>query len=455
MTFRALMPIAIAALASCAGPEVAMRDARDQPPLPPMRTFATVEASPPGRANADITRDFLDLSFRLESGRELERFTRFEGPVTLRVAGPAPQSLDADLSRLLDRLRGEARIDITRVPADQAANVTVEIVPRAQMRRAVPAAACFVVPRIADWADFLRNRRGPAIDWSTLEIRERLAIFIPGDVAPQEVRDCLHEELAQALGPLNDLYRLPDSVFNDDNFHTVLTGFDMLILRATYSGDLRSGMTRAEVARRLPRILARLNPAGKGPRPVPAGPTPRIWIEAIETAFGPDVPSARRQVAAMDAVAIAGAERWEDVRLAFSLYALGRLSLGDAPDLAFGAFLRAAGIYGRDPATRIHGAHIAMQIAAFALASGEPAAAVEIVDANTDAVIAAQNAALLSTLLMVKSEALRDMGREGESQQLRTEALGWARYGYGDATEIRRRAAEIAAITPQRREAGS
>jgi len=34
--------------------------------------------------------------------------------------------------------------------------------------------------------------------------------------SPQEVRDCLHEELAQALGPLNDLYRLPDSVFNDD-----------------------------------------------------------------------------------------------------------------------------------------------------------------------------------------------------------------------------------------------
>ena len=52
------------------------------------------------------------------------------------------------------------------------------------------------------------------------------------------MRDCLHEELAQALGPLNDLYRLPNTVFNDDNFHSVLTGFDMTILRATYAPGL-------------------------------------------------------------------------------------------------------------------------------------------------------------------------------------------------------------------------
>jgi hypothetical protein len=65
-----------------------------------------------------------------------------------------------------------------------------------------------------------------------------VAVFIPSDVSPQEVRDCLHEEVAQALGPLNDLYRLPDSVFNDDNFHAVLTGFDMLILRTYYDAEL-------------------------------------------------------------------------------------------------------------------------------------------------------------------------------------------------------------------------
>ena len=61
--------------------------------------------------------------------------------------------------------------------------------------------------------------------------------------------------LSSATGPLNDLYHLPDSVFNDDNFHTVLTSFDMLILRAYYAPELQSGMNEAEAARRLPAAL--------------------------------------------------------------------------------------------------------------------------------------------------------------------------------------------------------
>ena len=57
------------------------------------------------------------------------------------------------------------------------------------------------------------------------------------------MRDCLAEEITQALGPANDLYRLPDSIWNDDNFHGMATAFDMLILRALYQPELESGMT--------------------------------------------------------------------------------------------------------------------------------------------------------------------------------------------------------------------
>ena len=103
-----------------------------------------------------------------------------------------------------------------------------------------------------------------------------VSLFIPSDASPQEIRDCLHEEFAQGLGPLNDLYRLPNSVFNDDNIHTILTDFDMMVLRATYAPELRSGMTRAEVAARLPAILRRINPAGEGVayRALPQHPAP-------------------------------------------------------------------------------------------------------------------------------------------------------------------------------------
>jgi hypothetical protein len=308
------------------------------------------------------------------------------------------------------------------------------------------------VPRLSSWDEFRRKGRSAAVDWTTLEKRERMAVFVPVDVPPQELRDCLHEEIAQALGPLNDLYRLTDSVFNDDNFHTVLTGFDMLILRATYAPELRSGMTREDVAARLPAVLDRLNPAGARRGAANRPPTDRDWIDEIETALGPSASMSRRRLAARRAVTIARARGWNDNRLAFSLFALGRLSLGAEPELALSSFLQAANIYAASPETAVHEAHIAMQLAAFALSAGQVDAAIDIVDASLPAVTEAENAALLASLLLVKAEAVEVVGRASEAARIRRDALGWARYGFGDETDIRRRAAEIAALNPLRRE---
>ncbi len=61
--------------------------------LPAMKVFSTPRAARPARSNAEIAQDFMDLTFRLESGRRIETFTRFEGPITVRLAGEAPRSL--------------------------------------------------------------------------------------------------------------------------------------------------------------------------------------------------------------------------------------------------------------------------------------------------------------------------------------------------------------------------
>ncbi len=120
------------------------------------------------------------------------------------------------------------------MPADGRASITIEAVTRDELQRAVPQAACFVVPRVVVLGRVPPQppRRRARLDDADARASGWRSSS-PRDVAPQEIRDCLHEELAQALGPLNDLYRLTDSVFNDDNFHTVLTGFDMLMLRAS------------------------------------------------------------------------------------------------------------------------------------------------------------------------------------------------------------------------------
>ncbi|MDG4648115.1 DUF2927 domain-containing protein [Roseibacterium sp. SDUM158017] len=417
--------------------------------LPAMNRFTGAQPDAPSRSNAEIAADFLDLGFAMESGRPIERMSRFEGPITVAVNGTAPASLLADLDALVARLRAEAGIDIRRTDAaDGPAGITIETLPRARMQRVVPQAACFVVPRVSSWAEFRRARSGRDLDWTTLATRERVAVFIPGDVSPQEVRDCLHEEVAQALGPLNDLYRLPDSVFNDDNFHAILTGFDMLILGAYYDDALSSGMTRTEVASRLPAILARLNPRGERRAGAAVRPTSRAWIEAIETALGPGASEARRIQSAERAVTIAHNAGWRDTRLGFSHFALGRLTLSRDADRSVAAFQTAAAIFERVAPGGIQSAHVDMQLAAFSLSAGRPDEALRLTERALPAAMKAQNAALLSTLQMIRAEALGATGRSAEGRVVRLDSLGWGRYGFGSNAAVGARLTEVAALAP-------
>ncbi|WP_424973784.1 DUF2927 domain-containing protein [Dinoroseobacter sp. S124A] len=446
-----LVPLAL--LAGCASGPPAPQTAppsRLQPSdeLPPMKTFGTYEPAPVGRSNGQLAADFVELSFQMESGRALTRFTRFEGPVRVAVIGDAPLTLGPDLARLLDRLRREAGLDIARAGQNEAAQIVVEALPRREIQRYVPQAACFVVPNVAGWSEFLRNRRSAVVDWTRLQTRTRASVFVPNDVSPQEVRDCLHEEIAQALGPLNDLYRLENSVFNDDNFHPVLTSFDMLMLRVTYAPELRSGMLPAQVAEKLPSILSRLNPAGRpAGRAQPSVPR-RDWINAVEAALGPGTSPRKREETAVEAVRIARDAQFPDVRSAFSYYVLGRLALGSDPELSLASFLQAGGLYGAAEGTEVQQAHVTMQIVAFALINGQANTALRLANNALPAVQRSENAALLATLLMMKAEALDLLGRASEAETVRLDSLGWARYGIGSDARVRARLAEIAALPP-------
>jgi len=417
--------------------------------LPPMKLPAGRAAAPTKRSNASIAQEFMALSFQLESGRRLPVLTRFEGPISIRVTGiRTGPATGRDLDLLLARLRNEARIPITRVNPDQPANITIQFLSRATLRRAVPQAACFVAPGVDSWAAFRSRRNAEGRDWAALTTRTRMAVFIPGDVSAQEVRDCLQEEIAQALGPVNDLYYLTDSVFNDDNFHTILTGFDMMILRLYYDAELRSGMTPQTVAGLLPRILNRINPRGRGGGTAGLTITPNAWINEIETALGARGAGSVQLAAAKRAVQFAKDSGWNDNRLGFSLYALGRLALGQNSNLALNSFAEADAIFRANPDTELHAAHVAVQSAAFALSGGRPKAAIEIADENTAIALRAENPSLLSTLLMIKAAALDADGRAAQAEIVRRDALGWARYGLTTSTEIRARLTEIAALAP-------
>jgi len=415
--------------------------------LPPMRAFAPAPLVPPKRSNAEIARDFLDLSFRMESGKELPFMTRFEGPITVRLTGETSDQMLDDLHALLTRLRREAGINILMTNEDDA-SITVEAIPLNTLQGVAPRAACFVVPRVESWAEFSRKAGTSALDWSTLERRERASVFIPSDAAPQEVRDCLHEELAQAIGPLNDLYRLPDSIFNDDNIHTVLTGFDMLILRAYYAPEMRNGMTEAEALEVIPTVLARLNPAGRSISPQSRSATSREWIDAMATAVSSGSSQNRRRRAAQSAIAIGTDSGWSGPRQGFAYYAYGRLEVANDPQRALRAFDAAEALYRQSDNTDIHAAHIAVQKAAFTLASGDTDATLALTNAAIPVAEQHQNAALLSTLMMFKAEALDMGGNNDAADAVRLDSLGWARYGFGSDRNVQARLAEVASLRP-------
>lgn len=397
------------------------------------------------RSNEDIARDFMDLTFRMESGRLLPVLSRFEGPITVRATGQIPASGKSELTHLLNRFRNEARLNIREITSGPA-SINVEFVPRSSIQQTYSNVACFVVPRVSSWEEFRQSRHTRVLNWASVTQRDRVAVFVPADSSAQEIRDCLHEEMAQAMGPLNDLYRLSDSVFNDDNFNTTLTGFDMVILRAFYAPELKSGMSQKEVAAHLPAILARVNPAGRYRGGEPTNVTPRFWINAIEIALTSGNNMARRQASARQALATAKAQGWNDGRLAFSYFALGRLTLAKDPEAALSYFDAAGKIYRRLPGGQIHAAHVDMQFAAYALTQGQATKALGIVDASMPVVSRAQNAALMATMLFIKTEALSLLGRDAEARAVRIDSQRWARYGFGTDAQIRARSAEIAAL---------
>ena len=69
-------------------------------------------------------------------------------------------------------------------------------------------------------------------------------------------RACIHEELAQGLGLLNDSKDARPSIFNDDDEFALLTTHDEELLRLLYHPNLRPGMHLSQARPLIRRILA-------------------------------------------------------------------------------------------------------------------------------------------------------------------------------------------------------
>lgn len=238
---------------------------------PPVVAASARSLGAPRRANADMARDLVDLTFRNEAGESRAVFARWEGPVRVRLAGAFAEDA-AFLDSLLTELGALTGLEMRRVGALEAADLRIRAVRPARFAAAAPGALCGSQHE-GDWRAAARFSAG--------------IVDIPADASPARRRICLIEEIAQLLGPVNDLERLPDTIFNDDGAHVALTPFDRLMLRVLYAPELKPGMSAEETRGAAIAALARLNPAGihAGAAAAPSPPESAEWSAAYRTAL--------------------------------------------------------------------------------------------------------------------------------------------------------------------------
>ena len=139
---------------------------------------------------------------------------------------------------------------------------------------------------------------------------------------------------------------------------------------------------------------------------------------------------------------------WQDHRRAFAHYAMGRVLQTNDPEGAYKHYLAADRFYANSPGTALHRAYAATQLAAYAITKGQGAEALRLIAPHVSTARRNENAALLSTLLLLRSEALELENRHAEARSVRLDSIGWARYGFGADWAVRAKLREIASLNP-------
>lgn len=200
--------------------------------------------------DAEIIDGFKKTVFGSEYARRQTAYVRkFVGPVRFYVRSRVGRAPVAQVHRFISSLDG--LIDNLRpqlMPSVRYANFTVHLVSRAQYKD--------TVRRIV-----FRNPRAPVRgrcmvrSLFTKNGITRSDAVVVVDEGEGLFKRCMHEEILQGLGPLNDDRSLSDSMFNDTSRHTEFRRFDRLILNVLYDPRIRAGASPGAIAPLLPTVV--------------------------------------------------------------------------------------------------------------------------------------------------------------------------------------------------------
>ena len=387
-------------------------------------------------SNRTLARVFTMLTHDMEWGASRPHLVRYEGPISVGMEGPGLSQYTAFLDQFLVLLRQKTGIEIARRETGQ--NLHIRFVGES-FNGLLPTVSCLVAPGDIEWSRFARNpgrHGGRAL--ARARAVEDMTIFIPETAAPYLVRNCMLEEITQALGTANDLYGLGNSIFNDDAAHIWPTELDYLMLRVLYSPEMHTGMDRATTETTAREVLDRINPAGVS---APAATVPdqvrmAPWRDRIHRVFSRRTRPAQAEKLAEEALEIARSEAPQSAYHCHSLLTLGRVTARLAPGRSIEVF------DGADRVCReVHGdrdirlARIAIERAVALLRLHRFDEALPLTDDALPILAAYGQDERISSLYAVQSIALSRLGRMDRAQDAQDLAQQWGAYALGVESE--------------------
>ena len=269
-TWRSWLSLPLAALlAGCAfAPEPRLTPHKPDARPANAPALTALAAGPVDRDNAAIAQDFDDLVFETEGGRRFDQLNKLREPIAVAFIGHRFEEYRPFTQDFVREVARVAEIDLfladsPEQAAQAASRVNIRFVSFGEMDISTPNAQCIFLAGAEPFWRIIDDEARYAELAQQISPSE-MTVYIPINATPEEVRECLYEEITQALGPQNDLLHLPDSIFNDENSHSRPTAYDMLILKALYDKRLQPMQSRKEVMAALPAILADHHPTGLG-----------------------------------------------------------------------------------------------------------------------------------------------------------------------------------------------
>lgn len=436
MTRAALLLIAALVTGCGSGGRVQPYSPASQPTVP--KIGAALPAGGTAWSNASLAAVFTELTHGLEWGPSRPNLVRYEAPVRVDMAGPGSAGYTRFLDLYLGEIRTRSGIDITR-STDQT-NLHIRFVDGDRFEGLFPGISCIVTPGALDWDTFRRapdRYGGTGLETGTRQ--SQTTIFIPQTAAPYLVRSCLIEEVAQALGPANDLYGLGPSIFNDDAAHIWPTALDYLMLKTLYQPEMRTGMNRRATEATARQILDRINPAGQNAPPIRFSQPRalRAWRKSHQKIFAaaPGSPAARENAQQARSLALRHAPN--SPYHCHSLRTLGRVLARSAPADAL-AVLRDA----RKVCAAVHGpgdiriALIGLERAIALSRQGSPSLVIEELALHEAALAAYSHEERLAALYNLRTNAYLALEQGADSFEARQLARAWAAYAYGQDNDL-------------------